>query len=448
MEDTPVVVIVGPRQCGKSTLAALVAGERDARQVTLDDAGPRAAANADPTGFVEALEPPVVIDEFQKAPELLPAIKSRVDRARSGGRRAAGMFLLAGSANVWATLRVSESLAGRAERLQLWPLSQGEILGCRETFIDALLAGRVARVTGAPTGRPAVSRALVSGGYPEMLARPDARRRARWLENYVQMILERDVRDLAAKAQQLDELPRLLAAAAARVTGLLEITGLAGDTKLQRDTASRYLTLLELLFLLRRAPAWSTNLGQRLIKAPKLWLPDSGLACQLVGYDERRFETDETSFAGALFENFVASELTKQATWCDADVRLYHLRTAGGREVDLVIEARDGTVAGVECKLTASVRASDFNGLRHLRDRLGKRFGAGVVVHTGPDTLPFGDRLWALPISALWTPVRTGLPGQSSSASSSSPPASRASATPSMFEQPPDHHGLRHQSQT
>ena len=405
MDDTPVVVIVGPRQCGKSTLAELVAGERGARQVTLDDAGPRAAANADPTGFVEALELPVVIDEFQKAVELLPAIKSRVDRARSGGRRVSGMFLLTGSANVWTSLRVSESLAGRAERLQLWPLSQGEILGRRETFIDAVRAGRVAQIAAAPAGRRAVSRALVTGGYPEMLARGAPQRRARWLENYVQMILERDVRDLAAKAQQLDELPRLLGAAAARVSGLLEITDLASDTKLKRDTASRYLTLLELLFLLRRAPAWSRNLGQRLIKAPKLWFPDSGLASQLVGYDEHRFETDETPHAGALFENFVASELTKQATWCETDVRLYHLRTAGGSEVDLVIEARDGTIAGIESKLTASVSARDFNGLRHLRDRLGERFGAGIVVHTGPDTLPFGDRLWAVPISALWTPA-------------------------------------------
>lgn len=405
MDDTPVVVIVGPRQCGKSTLAGLVARERDARQLTLDDAGPRAAANADPTGFVEALEPPVVIDEFQKAPELLPAIKSRVDRARFGGRRPAGMFLLTGSANVWATLRVSESLAGRAERIQLWPLSQGEIRGARETFIDELFAGRVPAIVGAPAGRRAVSSPLATGGYPELLARPDERRRARWLDSYVQMILERDVRDLAAKAQQLDELPRLLAAAAARVAGLLEVSGLASDAKLGRDTASRYLTLLELLFLLRRAPAWSRNIGQRLIKAPKVWLPDSGLACQLVGYGERRFEDDDTSVPGALFENFVASELAKQATWSDEDVRLHHFRTAGGREVDVLIERRDGRIAGVETKLAATASERDFSGLRHLRDRLGDRFAAGVVVHTGPDTLPFGDRLWAVPASALWTPT-------------------------------------------
>jgi predicted AAA+ superfamily ATPase len=403
MDDTPVVVIVGPRQCGKSTLAALIAAERHARVVTLDDAGPRAAANADPTGFVEQLEPPAVIDEFQKAPDLLPAIKSRVDRARAGALRAAGMFLLTGSANVWATLRVSESLAGRAERVQLWPLSQGEILGRRETFIDDLLAARVSVLTAAPSGRRAVAAALIAGGYPEILARPDPRRRDRWFDSYVQMVLERDVRDLAAKAHQLDELPRLLAAAAARVTGLLEVSGLARDTKLTRDTTSRYLILLELLFLLRRAPAWSRNVGQRLIKAPKLWLPDSGLASHLVGYGERRFEEDDTALAGALFENFVAAEIVKQASWSDADVALHHFRTAGGREVDLLIEARDGAIAAVECKLAATARARDFGALRHLRDTLGTRFRTGVVIHTGPDTLPFGDRLWALPVSSLWT---------------------------------------------
>ena len=397
-------MIVGPRQCGKSTLAEVIADERGARQVTLDDAARRAAANADPAGFVEQLQLPAIIDEFQKAPELLPAIKSRVDRARSGGRRAAGMFLLTGSANVWGTLRISESLAGRAERVQLWPLSQGEMLGRRETFIDGLLAGRVPSIMDAPSGRGAVATAVVRGGYPEMLARRDTRRRTRWIENYIQMILERDVRDLTVKAQQLDELPRLLAAAAARVACLLEITELARDTKLSRDTTSRYLTLLELLFLLRRAPAWSRNIGQRLIKAPKVWLPDSGLACNLVGYDERRFEADDTPLAGALFENFIASEALKQASWCDIDVGLHHFRTAAGHEIDLVIEARDGSLAGIESKLSATVRARDFNALRHLRDRLGDRFRAGVVLYTGPETLPFGDRLWAIPVSALWTP--------------------------------------------
>lgn len=383
----------------------MIARERDARQVTLDDARLRAAASADPAGFIEPFDTLTVIDEFQKAPELLPAIKARVDRARSGGRRVGGMFLLTGSANVWGSLRVSESLAGRAERVQLWPLSQGEVLGRTETFIDDLFAGNPPAVESAATGREAIASALVRGGYPEMLVREDERRRARWIANYVQMVVERDARDLAVGAQRLQELPRLLAAAAARVCGLLDIADLARDTKLGRDTAGRYLTLLELLFLVRRSPAWSRNLGQRLIKAPKLWLPDSGLVSHLVGCDERGLLTDETALAGALFENFIASELTKQADWADTEPRLYHFRTAGGREVDIVLETRDGRVAGIEAKLTTTARKRDFAGLEYLRDRLGERFRAGVVVHTGPQTLPFGERLWAVPASALWTPA-------------------------------------------
>ncbi len=402
LADTPVVVIVGPRQSGKSTLAEEVALARGAHQLTLDDAGRRAAAVADPTGFVEQLRLPAVIDEFQKAPELLPAIKARVDRARAGGKRAAGMFLLTGSANVWGTLQVSESLAGRAERVQLWPLSQGEIRGRRETFIDELFASRVPRLTDAPSGRSSIATALFTGGYPEMLTRDDARRRSRWITNYIQMILERDARDVAAHARRLGELPNLLAAAAARVANLLDIAELARDAKLSRDTTTRYLTVLELLFLVRRAPAWSRNIGQRLIKAPKLWLPDSGLAAQLVGREERHFENDDTSLAGALFENFVACEIIKQAGWCEADVVLHHFRSASGREIDLVIEARDGTVVVLECKLSSTVRERDFGGLRYLRERLGQRFRAGVMVHTGPETLPFGDRLWAVPTPALW----------------------------------------------
>lgn len=402
MADTPVVAIVGPRQCGKSTLAERMAEERGARYVSLDNAARRAAARTDPAGFIEESPLPLVIDEFQKAPDLLDAIKHRVDRARSGGARPAGMFLLTGSANVWATLRISESLTGRAERIELWPLSQGELRGCRERFVDRLLAGRVPDVTGRPTGRAAISGQLVAGGYPEMVARADPRRRARWARSYVDMIVERDVRDIASGAQQLDELPRLLELAAARVANLVELTSLGEAIGMKRDSVRRYLRLLELLYLVRRAPAWSRNVGQRLVKSPKLWLTDTGLACQLLGYSAERFEADETALAGALFENFVAGEIAKQATWSEADVRLHHFRTRGGREIDILLEAADGSVAGLEVKLSSSPAERDFGGLAHLRDRLGERFKAGVVVHTGADTLPFGDRLWALPVSGLW----------------------------------------------
>lgn len=398
------MVIVGPRQCGKSTLALDLAEGRDARYVTLDDAGARAAANADPAGFIEQAELPLVVDEFQKAPGLLDAIKSRVDRERrQRNADVAGRFLLTGSANVWATLKVAESLAGRAERVQLWPLSQGEIRGNREQFVDRLFDGDAPSVTETSVGRTAISEAVIRGGYPEMLARSDARRRSRWVQNYLEMILERDVRDIARRAQQLDELPRLLELSAARVANLVDITELGRAVGMKRDSASRYLRLLELLFLIRRVPAWSRNIGQRVIKAPKLWLPDSGLAAHLVGYSTKRFEDLEDSYAGALFENFVAGELAKQITWAGRDVRLHHFRTAGGREVDIVLEDKDGSIAGVELKLGSSPRQSDFSGLEHLRNRLGDRFKAGVVLNTGGDTLPFGERLWAVPVAALWT---------------------------------------------
>ena len=403
LDDTPVVVIVGPRQCGKSTLAEQIAAERQARQVTLDDAGPRAAANADPAGFIEQSELPLFIDEFQKAPALLEAIKSRVDRERRKRRRAAGMFLLTGSANVWVTLKIAESLAGRAERVQLWPLSQGEILGHRERFIDQLFRGDVPSIAGAPAGRSTISERVIVGGYPEMLARSGARRRSRWVQNYLEMILERDVQDLTKRAQQLDELPRLLQLAAARIANLVDLSELGRGVQMKRDSVSRYLRLLELLFLARRVPAWSRNLGQRLIKSPKLWLPDSGLAAQLVGYSTTRFEDLQDSFAGALFENFVAGEIAKQVTWAERDIRLYHFRTAGGREVDILLEDKDGSVAGIELKLGSTPTERDFSGLGYLRDRLKDRFKAGILVNTGPDTLPFGDRLWSAPVSALWT---------------------------------------------
>jgi len=402
LDDTPVVVVVGPRQAGKSTLASLVAEERGARYVTLDDDAPREAAGNDPTGFIESSPLPLCIDEFQKAPALLPAIKAKVDRARAGGGRPAGMFILTGSANVWATHRISESLVGRAERIALWPLSQGELRGRRETFIDELFAGRVPHVRDAPIGRGAIASALVTGGYPEAIARTEPSRRGRWFEEYVAMTLERDVRDLTRNAQQLGELPDLLRLAAARASGLLSVSGVARDIEMSRSTVQRYLSLLEQLFLLVRARAWSRNIGQRLIKAPKVWLPDSGLACQLLDYGQTRFEDDETALAGSLFENFVAMELVKQRGWAKTGVRIHHLRTAGEREVDIVLERGGGSVCGIEVKLGATPRSRDFSALRYLQDKLGERFKLGVVVHTGAETLPFGAGMWALPVSALW----------------------------------------------
>jgi uncharacterized protein len=403
LADTPVVAIVGPRQCGKSTLAEQIAADRGAHMVSLDEAGPRAAANEDPTGFIEERDLPLFIDEFQKAPPLLDAIKSRVDRARRGGRRPAGMFLLTGSANVWSTLRISESLTGRAERVNLWTLSQGELLGRRESFLSEALQGRIAHIEGQPTGRRAIAEAVVRGGYPEMVARPSPPRRAQWLRSYLEMTLERDVMDITDRARQLEELPRLLATAATRIGGIVDLTSLGGAIEMKRDSVRRYLRLLELLFLVRSAPAWNGNPARQTIKKPKLWIPDSGLACQLTGCNEDRFIADETTMAGTLFENFVASEVLKQASRLAQRVELSHFRATSGREVDVVAQAEDGSLVGIEVKLGATPSRSDFSGLAHMQDKLGERFKAGVLIYTGADTLAFGKRLWAQPVTALWS---------------------------------------------
>jgi len=403
LTDTPVVAIVGPRQSGKSTLAEQIALDRGASMVSLDEVASRAAANADPTRFIEESDLPLFIDEFQKAPALLDAIKSRVDRARRGGTRPGGMFLLTGSANVWSTMRISESLTGRAERIHLWTLSQGEINGRRETFLSELLNGHPPRVEGQAVGRAPIAEAVVRGGYPEVVARQPGARRSQWLQSYQEMTLERDVRDLTDRARQLDDLPKLLQVAGSRIGSLVDLTSMGRAIEMKRDSVRRYLRLLELLFLVRQVPAWSENLTQQLIKRPKLWTTDSGLACQLGGFDEDRFLADETGKAGLLFENFVASEVLKQASRLDRRVGLHHFRTPGGREVDIVGETNDGSVIGIEVKIGASPRKSDFSGLAHLRDALGDRFKAGALVNTGAETLPFGDRLWAVPVAGLWS---------------------------------------------
>jgi predicted AAA+ superfamily ATPase len=403
LDDTPVVAIVGPRQCGKSTLAEQVVADRAASMVSLDDVASRAAANADPARFIEERELPLFIDEFQKAPALLDAIKTRVDRARRGGQRPAGMFLLTGSANVWSTLKISESLTGRAERVSLWTLSQGELRGRKESFLANLLKGHVPRIAKQPIGRQPIAETVVRGGYPEMVSRPPGRRRAQWLRSYLEMTLERDVLDLTDRARRLDDLPRLLRVVGTRIGGLLDLTSMGRAIEMKRDSVRRYLRLLELLFLVQQVPAWSANLTQQMIKRPKLWLADSGLACQLAGYSEERFLSDESGMAGSLFENFVASEISKQASWLDQGVDLHHFRTAGGREVDIVGDAKDGSIVGIEAKLSATPGKSDFSGLAHLRDAVGNRFKAGVVLNTSAETLPFGERLWSVPVAGLWS---------------------------------------------
>lgn len=402
LDDTPVVLVVGPRQAGKTTLCRLVAERRGARLLSLDEAATLAAASADPAGFVAALEAPVVLDEIQKAPALLPAIKLAVDRRRDAGR-----FLLTGSADVLALPRVSESLAGRMEVLTLWPLSQGEIRGSTEGFIAAMFADHAPVGAGPGETRADLIDLALRGSYPEVLRRRDSGRRRAWFRSYITTILQRDVRDIA-QIGGVAELPRLLSVLAARSSSLVNIAELSRTLGLPHTTLTRYVALLESAFLVRRIPAWAGSRARRAIKTPRLLIPDTGLLGHLAGLTVSRLSEDSTA-VGPLFESLIASELLKQLAWNAMHAELFHFRTHAGREVDLVLEGDDGRIVGLEVKAAATVGSPDLKGLEALREVAGKRFHRGIVLYTGRETLPFGARIWALPLSAVWQmPTQSG----------------------------------------
>ena len=304
--------------------------------------------------------------------------------------------MLTGSANVLLLPRVSESLAGRMETHVLWPFSQGEIDDREERFVDRLFRGST---PGKPTGGTEVLERVVRGGFPPAVAR-SGRRRDAWLGAYVDALVQREVREIA-NVDRLTTLPRLVALLAARTGSLLNAAEISRSAGIPQTTLQRYLTLLEHVFLVVRLPAWHANLGQRLVRSPKLHLVDSGLACQLLGLSVERLRRDPT-LLGPPLESFVGMELVKQASWSDRRVRLHHFRTSAGREVDFLFEDRGGTVAGIEVKAGATVGAGDFAGLRLLEQSLGERFVRGVVLYAGSTVVPFGERLAAWPIDALW----------------------------------------------
>jgi uncharacterized protein len=391
----PVVLLHGGRQVGKSTLAqALASGPHRAEYVTLDDAAVLAAAHVDPMGFISRFSGPVVLDEIQRAPELLRAIKTSVDRDRRPGR-----FLLTGSANVLFLPRVSDTLAGRMEIHTLWPLSQGEIDGRRESFVDAAFAeGALSHSIVAEPWSRLLERVL-RGGYPEVVTGGAASRHHAWFGSYVTTILQREVREIA-NIDALTAMPRLLVLLGTRAGSLLNVADLSRGIGIPITTLRRYLALLETTFLTHMLPAWAANVGKRLTKAAKVLLTDTGLMAHLLGVDAAQLARDPTR-AGPLLESFVAMEIRKQVGWSKAPPLLLHFRTSAGHEVDLVMEV--GTrLVGIEVKAAATINEHDFRGLRLLAEATGKRFHRGIVLYAGSQSLPFGPKLSALPISALW----------------------------------------------
>lgn len=397
MSDTRVVVLNGARQTGKSTLANIVAQSRtDSLTRYLDDAATRSAAESDPTAFVRH-EGLLVIDEVQRVPDLLLAIKHAVDRDPRPGR-----FLLTGSARLFGLQAVPDVLPGRAETIELWPFSQVEIETTTDNFISAVFT-RPARLDIPDTGlnREQYLERALRGGYPEAVRRVDQGRRSRFFEAYVGDLISRDVHQLSEIERPAD-MRRLVNAVAASTATTTAVGGLANRLGLPASTVKRYLDLLELLFIVRRVPAWSSNLTTRAVAAPKLVMVDSGLAGHLTGMTLKR-AGHPTAPIGPLLENLVIGELARQLTWSDEPVRLYHYRDRDQVEVDAILEHASGEIVAIEVKATETVRREDFRGIEHLARRLGEQLVAGFVLHSGRQALPFGDRFWALPIAALWT---------------------------------------------
>lgn len=397
--DTPVVLLLGARQVGKSTLAkALLAPYPEGRYLTLDDPAVRRAAEMDPTGFVAQAGGLTVLDEIQLAPQLFRAIKAEIDKDRRPGR-----FLLTGSANVLVLPKLSESLAGRMELITLEGLSQGEIVGNSGNLVDRLFLDAPLPPYHLHLDREALIAAILAGGYPEARGRAAGRRRSQWFESYLQTLLQRDVRDLS-QIEGLTQLPRILELLSVRSAGLLNLSELSRTLGIPLNTLKRYLGLLEALFILTTLPAWSSHLGKRLVKSPKLMLRDTGLMAHLMGAELDRLKRDP-DLLGGLLETFVAGEVRRQLGWSRDRIRLFHYRTLPGQEVDLLLERADGRVVGLEVKSSASIHSKDFKGLQGLSETIGAVFHRGVVLYTGTEILPFGPKLWAVPVSALWQNV-------------------------------------------
>ena len=394
LADSPAVLIHGPRQCGKTTLARTSAASRSYPYITFDDEAVRAAATADPMGFVADLPERVIVDEVQRAPAIFPAMKLAIDRRRTPGR-----FLLTGSSQVLLVPALADSLAGRLETLRLHPLAQCELERRPPDFLDALCGDGFAFDQRERLGGRLAER-IAAGGYPAALARPAGRRRANWYRDYLDALVQRDVRDLA-RIGTLEALPRLLALAATRTAQLFNVSDLAAPFQLSRPTIRDYVTLLERVFLLERLPPWHTNRLSRLVKTPKLHVADTGLAAALLGADAAALLANRP-LLGQLLETFVFGELRRQASWHEAPTAFFHFRDRDGVEVDLVLERGAGMIAGVEVKASGTVTASDFRGLRKLAGAAGTRFAGGVVLYDGEISASFGDRLYAVPVSRLW----------------------------------------------
>lgn len=392
LQDTPVVLVNGPRQSGKTTFVKAL--KQQWSYLTFDDASYIEAARYDPIGFVNRLSKNVILDEVQHVPDLFRAIKLSVDSNRKPGR-----FLMTGSANILMLPKLSESLAGRIEAIALYPLSQSEIGETRHNFIQNLLDDNLKNPKNGKMGEELIKR-VARGGYPEAVSRAKESRRFSWYNQYINTLIQRDVKELS-QLDNLDQLPKLLTALANHSGQLLNKVQLSTIMGVSRTTINRFVKLLESIFLIKEIEPWSTNRNSRLIKTAKIHLIDTGLLCALLKTGEKELNCDR-SLLGHILETFVYNELLKQASWLNEAISFFHYRDNDQKEVDIVLET--GTkLIGIEVKAAESVQKRDFSGLETLRHRASKKFKIGIVFYDGTRIIPFGPELLAVPVSALWS---------------------------------------------
>lgn len=396
LEDTPVIILNGARQTGKSTLCQQLLDKEvvKAQLVTFDDPTTLAAAQLDPLGFLKDLSKHVMLDEVQRVPELFLSIKKLVDQDRKSRR-----FILTGSADVMILPKVADSLAGRIEIHNLWPLSQGEIMGKQSDFLE-VLTSQDRKFQSSQVSWKEILQSILVGGYPEAVARKSDSRRSKWFESYLISVLQKDIRELA-NIEGLNQIPNVLQLLSTRIGSTLNMSDIARLSGIKNTTLQRYMALLEHVFLLVKIPAWTPNMEGQFVKSPKMYMNDTGLLSHLRGEDMESLSANRSG-VGALLENFVVMEIIKQLSWSNKYLKPYHFSMHKGAEVDLVLENRQKQLFGIEVKSAASLKEKDFKGLKRLAELTGSKFHKGIVLYSGDEVVRFGDNLYAVPISTLW----------------------------------------------
>lgn len=388
VREFPVVVLVGPRQTGKTTLLRHLYGTQFPI-VSLEPPDVRLAATNDPRGFLSLYPPPVVFDEIQYAPGLLPYIKEQVDAHRD----IAGQYILTGSQNLLLMEQVTESLAGRAAILKLLPLSLWEI--SHQPQRNLPWEGKTASLPDQPTS--AVWEQILLGFYPEIVSNPDRDVRL-WQASYVQTYLERDIRNLR-NIGNLTLFQTFLRALAARSAQILSLSELARDVGVSVSTAKDWISILEASFQIFILRPYYANIGKRLVKSPKIYFVDTGLLCYLVGLRDIEHAASGP-MGGAIFENLVVAELFKIFAHRGEEPALYYWRTAAGSEVDVVIETQDKLIP-LEIKLSETPRPEMAKEIINFQKDFGNKAGQGYVIHPGKMTLPLGKGVITLPLTNL-----------------------------------------------